>query len=95
MCDLTYIKCVKHVTSVLYYSYAACSFDSFFCIFAISSIITFFKMITDMLLQSYVQRLLSADEHIVLEENTARNPEFDYDRFELANMDNSQWQTSF
>ena len=45
-----------------------------------------------MLLQSYVQRLLSADELIVLlEEDTVRNPEFDYDRFEwLANMDNSE-----
>ena len=45
-----------------------------------------------MLLQSYVQRLLSDDELIVLlEENTARDPEFDYDRFEwLANMDNSE-----
>ena len=38
-----------------------------------------------MLFQCYVQRLLSADEHIVLlEENTARNPEIDYYRFELA-----------
>ena len=45
-----------------------------------------------MLLQSYVQRLLSADELIVLlEEDSVRNPEFDYDRFEwLANMDNSE-----
>ena len=26
----------------------------------------------------------------MLEENTARNPEFNYDRFELADMDNSE-----
>ena len=29
--------------------------------------------------QCYVQRLFSV---VLLEENTARNPEFDYDRFE-------------
>ena len=35
-----------------------------------------------MLFQSYVQRLFSVDELIVLwEENMARNPEFDYDCF--------------
>ena len=38
-----------------------------------------------MLFQSCVQRVFSVDEPIVsLEENTARNPEFDYDRFKLA-----------
>ena len=40
-----------------------------------------------MLFQCYVQRLFSADEHIVLfGENTPRNPDFDYDRFELADI---------
>ena len=50
-----------------------------------------------MLFQCYVQRLFSVDEHIVLlEENTTRNPEFDYDRIELADMDNPNVkQTSF
>ena len=44
-----------------------------------------------MLFQCYVQRLFSVDERIVLlEENRARNPEFDYDRFESADMDNSR-----
>ena len=28
----------------------------------------------------------------MLEENTATNPEFDYDRFELTNMDNSEYK---
>ena len=47
-----------------------------------------------MLFQCYVQILFLVDEHIVLlEENTARNPEFDYDRFELADKDAKQ--TSF
>ena len=44
-------------------------------------------MVRDMLFQSYVQGLISDDELIVLlEENTARNPEFNYasyDRFEF------------
>ena len=62
---------------MLCYGYAACCFDSFFFIFAISRIITFFKTIRDMLFQCSVQRLFSVDELIVLlEENTARNPEF-------------------
>ena len=44
-----------------------------------------------MLFQCYVQRLFSADEHIVLfGENTPRNPDFDYDRFEFADMENSE-----
>ena len=38
--------------------------------------------------------MFSVDEHIVLlEENTARNPEFDYVRFELA--DNSEYRANF
>ena len=49
-----------------------------------------------MLFQSYVQRTFSIDELIVLlEENTARNREFDYDRFELADMDTSERTESF
>ena len=33
-------------------------------------------------------KIVSVDEHIVvLEESTARNPEFDDDRFESADMD--------
>ena len=33
---------------------------------------------------------LTVNVHVVLlEENTARNPEFDYDRLELADVDNS------
>ena len=44
----------------------------------------------------YIQRLFSVEEHIVLlEENTARNPEFDYDHSELANMDNSECKANF
>ena len=44
-----------------------------------------------MLVQSNVQRLFSVDELIVLlEENTARNQEFNYDRFGLADMYNSE-----
>ena len=40
-----------------------------------------------MLFQSYVQTLFSVDDVIVLlEENIARSPEFDYIRFKLADM---------
>ena len=42
-------------------------------------------MAGDMLFQCYIQRLFSVDEHIVL---FAGNQEFDYDHFELADMDN-------
>ena len=49
-----------------------------------------------MLFQWYVQGLFSVDEHIVLlKENTTRYPEFDYDRFELADMDNSECKTQY
>ena len=49
-----------------------------------------------MLFQCYVQRLFSVDEHIVLsDENTARNPQFDYDRSELADVDNSECKADF
>ena len=49
-----------------------------------------------MLFQCYVQRLFSVDEHIVLlEQNTARNPEFDYYRFELADVNNSECKAYF
>ena len=42
------------------------------------------------------QRLFSIDRHIVLlEENTAKNPELDYNCFELANMDNSKCKANF
>ena len=81
---------------MLYYDYAACCFDSIFFIFAISLIIVFFKTIRDMLFQCSVQRLFSIGELIVLlEENTARNPEFDYDRSELAVVDNSECKENF
>ena len=51
----------------------------------------FFKTTRDTLFQSYVQRLFSFDELIVLlEENMARNQEFNYDRFGLADMYNSE-----
>ena len=57
---------------------------------------TFFKTARDMLLQCCVQRLFSVDEHIVLlEENTARNPEFDHDHLEFANIDNSECKVNF
>ena len=56
----------------------------------------FFKTTKDMFFQNYVQRLFSVDELIVfLEENTARNSEFDYDRFELIDMDNSECKANF
>ena len=46
-------------------------------------------MARDMVFQSYNQRLFSVNELIVLlEENSARNSEFDHDHFELACMDN-------
>ena len=49
-----------------------------------------------MLFQRYVQRTFSIDELIVLlGENTARNREFDYDRVELANRDNSERKANF
>ena len=52
-----------------------------------------------MLFQSYLelQRLFSVDEHIALLEkkNTDRNPEFDYDRSKLADMDNSECKANF
>ena len=48
---------------------------------------TRFKTTKNMLFQSYVQALFSVDELIVLlEENTARSPEFEYFRFKLADM---------
>ena len=53
----------------------------------------FLKTTKDMLIQSYLQRLFSVNEHI--EENTSRNPEFNYDRFELADMDNSECKANF
>ena len=56
----------------------------------------FFKTTRDMLLQSYNQRSFSVDKLIVsLAENPARNPQFDYDRFELADMDNSECKANF
>ena len=40
-----------------------------------------------MLVQSYVQRLFSVDElFVLLKENTAGNPEFDYNRLELTDV---------
>ena len=80
------------VISWLRWLFFVCLFFSFFIIFSVSRITTFFKAIRDMLFQCSVQRLFPVDEHIVLlEENTARNPEFDYDRFEFPNAK----QTSF
>ena len=56
----------------------------------------FFKTTKDILLQSYVLILFSVDELIVLlEKNTDRNPEFDYDRLELAEVDNSECKANF
>ena len=52
---------------------------------------TSFKTTKDMLFG-----LFSVDEHIVLlEKYTTRNPEFDFDRFELADMDNSECKANF
>ena len=76
-------------------NYAVCCFGSFFFIFAISQLITFFKTIRDLLFQCSAQRLFSVHELIVLEENTAKNPEFDYDRSELADMDSSECKEKF
>ena len=57
---------------------------------------TFFKTTKDILLQSFVLILFSVDELIVLlEKNTARNPEFDDDRLELADVDNSECKANF
>ena len=68
----------------------------FYFTFLISGITTFFKTTRDMLFQCYVQRLFSVDEHIVLlEENTTRNPEFNYDRFELADMGTLECKGNF
>ena len=48
---------------------------------------TCFNTKKNMIFQSYVQTLFSVDDIIVLlEENTARSPEFDYIRFKLADM---------
>ena len=49
-----------------------------------------------MLLQSCVQRVFSVDEPIVsLQENTARKPEVDYDRFKLADIYSSECKANF
>ena len=41
-------------------------------------------------------KIVSVGEHIVfLEGNMARNPEFDYDRFKLADMENSEWKANY
>ena len=54
---------------------------------------TLYKTTRYMLFQSYLLRLFSVNELIVLlEQNTARNPEFDYEHFVLVDMDE---QTSF
>ena len=46
--------------------------------------------------QSYDQRLFSVDEFIVLlEENTAKNTEFDNDRFELVDANDPERKASF
>ena len=46
--------------------------------------------------QSNELRLFSVDEFIVLlDENTARNPEFDYGRFELADINNPGCKANF
>ena len=56
----------------------------------------FFQTIRNVLLPCSVQRLFSVDELIVLlKENTVRNPEFDYDRSELADMDDSECKEKF
>ena len=61
-----------------------------------SWIIAFFKTTREMLFQCFVQRLCSVDEHVVLsEENMAQNPEFYYNRFELADMDDSECKANF
>ena len=71
--------------------YVARCLDSIFFTSAISRIMTFYKSTRDMLVQSYFQRLCLVDKLIVLlKENSARDPEFDYDHSELADMDNSE-----
>ena len=56
-------------------------------------------MVRDMLFQNYVQGIISDDEPIiVLEENTAGNPEFNftsYNRFELDDMDTPECKANF
>ena len=52
---------------------------------------TFYKTSRDMLVQSYFQRLCLADKRIVLlKENRARDPEFDYDCSVLTDLNNSE-----
>ena len=82
---VTLLHCVTYVTSVLDYGYAACCFDSVFFIFAISQILAFFKTGRDIFFQCYTLK----DCFQLLEECTARNPEFPHDRFGLTDMDNS------
>lgn len=49
-----------------------------------------------LLFECYVRRLFSVDKHVaLLEENTARNPEFDYGRSKLADMDNFECKANF
>ena len=75
--------------------YVARCLDSIFFTSAISRIMTFYKTSRDMLVQSYFQRLCLADKRIVLlKENRARDPEFDYDHSELADMNNSECQAN-
>ena len=69
-----------------------CFFFLYFCSFLNYD---FFQNDKRMLFQCDVQGLFSVDVPIVLsEENTAKNPEFNYDRFELADMDNSECRAS-
>ena len=57
---------------------------------------TFCETTRDKLFERYDKRLFSVDEHIVcFKENKAKRPEFDYDRFELADRDNSECKAHF
>ena len=74
--------------------YASCCIDSFFFIFAISRIITFFQN-DERFCFSNASAKHCVQHIVLLQENTARNPEFDYDRLELAEMENSECKANF
>ena len=94
---MTWLVSVKHATSLIYYGYATCCFDSFFPYLSnFLNYYFFFKTMRDMFFQSFDQIMFSVDElTVLLEENNTRNPEFNSDRFELADMNTPECKASF
>ena len=80
---------------MLYYSYVACCFDFFSLCLQFPSQ-KCFKNDKRYAFPMQFSKIVSVDEYVILlEGNTARNPEFDYDRFKLAVMNNSECKVNY